>query len=602
MYVNDKKQLYDDFCDWVKEGWDYFVPNSLFSNSLERRKAKGFSSYAIKDISDEVLSDKRQLLKEYIAFSLNGNSSSGYKKWIVNYKTISNVFIEHDDKNITFFFDWNEYEQSEFNVEELYDELTRIFLSTSEFEMKKYGFSASLINEWKEIVNSIASEGQDIENKYRFKFVFISKNDYASKIKIDGKEWEVWGLPSIFKNIEYQEFKEYKDEIEFRVEHEISKSTHTFISIKGNKDTTGRSDEVLVTPIRVSDLFKFIRRVKEERGSIDTLFTLNVRDRKNTQGKVSKAIVNSLENSPKDFLMLNNGITAIVDNIFVNTINDNAVIKLTNIKIINGQQTSNTIFNQYEDVDIVPKCLEEAFILLKAYKVDPSSSSKHELFNNISNASNQQNAIKSKDLMSTREFNRILSQELVDLGIFYQYRDGQSDYSKQFKGMPKTTLSDLVKMHYIFVTGEVWSRANVGSVFDALTGLVSNREDSKKALYVKEFNNEENEKLANDLKDIAIFQLYFKNKDYLLGKEKQALDLLIYLQLVLRKYDFNYREFDIEEFARFCALQAQAQDRNNYYKSKKEMIILLDKLFNHYRVSHCEEAVKNKKLVGTNEQ
>lgn len=592
----ERKNIYEVFENWVKEEWIYNVPSSLFANSLELRKSKGFSSYATQTESlDSILGDKKAMLKEFIAFSLNG-SASGLKKWIVNSDKISNVFIDNKENKILVLFDWDTYAKNAFDVKGDIEQIERIFFSTSEQEMKNYGFASSLISLWREHVNAMLEKGIDPEKRFEFKFAFISRRDYAETHDINGKTFDVWGLPSIFKNIEYKPFINHPEDIEFNIEQNISKG-HSYIDL--TKSVTGKSDRVIIAPIKVSALFDFVRKVEQTHGSIDSLFTLNVRDRKSTKGKVSQAIIKSLEEEPQNFLMLNNGITAIVDGIVVTQDEDMVRITFRNIKIINGQQTTNTIYQNYKSREYFPKSADSAYVMLKAYAVEKGKDSA-KLFNDISNASNQQNAIKSKDLMSTREFNRLLSEELVNLGVHYQYRDGASDHASQFKGMPKITLSDLVKMHYIFLTGEVWARAGVGSVFDSITGLVDSREGSKKSEYASMFNSFDNTQLAHDLRDIATYQLFFKSKADDLNKEKQGLDLLVYIALVLNKHGHNYKEMDVPAFAKLCEYWAGPKDRNNFYKSKKEMIFLLDKLFDHYGLQDSDEANRNKKLLKEN--
>lgn len=122
----------------------------------------------------------------------------------------------------------------------------------------------------------------------------------------------------------------------------------------------------------------------------DEIFSLNPRLFLKTKKNVNKAMYKTLINDQDkmNFLLYNNGITATCDNYQLSASKDKAFIE--NMKIVNGCQT---ILTLKESTD--KKNLEsDVEILLKLYQVN------YELASKISSNTNNQNAIKDRDLAS----------------------------------------------------------------------------------------------------------------------------------------------------------------------------------------------------------
>lgn len=579
MLINERKNKYNEFIEWVKREWDYNVPGTVFEKKLTGVKGS-FKSYALEGLKhegklDELLeqSDFEGVFEHFVAYSLNDNSKDGYRKFLVKDEYVSNVWWKRDNHKKTvnvklFLKPGIQYAIAKARIEKI-EILIKDFRNE---ELSEYGFSNKFCSEIDEL--------RKLDDSDQLIFVIetfrLSMKDHT--IKSDD-EFQNFSLPDFFVKIKFQQNPNINDnDNTFNVA--MPKVNAKFIQIESNKNP---GEMIFIAPIKIDELVNFVNNVKNRHGSIDSLFSLNVRDRKNGN-KVSKSIIDTILHQPENFLMLNNGITAIVDRVSHKTEDDKTQLSLENIRIINGQQTTYTLFSEWEErggADL-NAAYSKASVLLKVYSVNNNQKDRSKFYNMISNASNSQTAIKSKDLMSTRSFNRTLRDDLLHIGINYEFRDGKSDFGAQFKDLPKTNLNKLVKMHYIVLTNEVWKRGSIGQVFDALTGMSKPQKKNNQLLKYSEFFTEAtDEELSKQLSSIARKQLLFETQKDDLGKETQALDLLVYLSVVLEE-ETGSGEIDVKEFADICSSVVGTSDRNNFYKSRESTARLCVRLFEHY--------------------
>lgn len=157
------------------------------------------------------------------------------------------------------------------------------------------------------------------------------------------------------------------------------------------------------------------------------LFDSNVREFLG-QNDVNDAIKDSLENCTTiDFWFLNNGVTILASN----AISAGDEIKIENVQIVNGLQTSYSIyqyFNSFED----RKQSDNRTIVVKII-----SQSDAQLRDAIIRSTNNQSAIQMASLFATDKVQRDIEDILSKNGFYYERRkncfDGKEiDYSKVF--------------------------------------------------------------------------------------------------------------------------------------------------------------------------
>lgn len=136
------------------------------------------------------------------------------------------------------------------------------------------------------------------------------------------------------------------------------------------------------------------------------------------ENKINKKIIQSASNpeSRDKFWFLNNGITVICEDYEkVSPVNENLKIKLSNFQIVNGTQTTRCVYEAYKRTGNV----DEIKILIKILKAN------EELAEKITESTNSQNPINSRDLRANDEIQRLLDRSLLDRGYYFQRKRNQ---------------------------------------------------------------------------------------------------------------------------------------------------------------------------------
>lgn len=297
------------------------------------------------------------------------------------------------------------------------------------------------------------------------------------------------------------------------------------------------SENGFVMNMSIKDYYNLITQDNE---IIDVLFEGNIRDFEGQTVEVNKNIKNTLEEVyDADFWWLNNGITMIVDS-YTPLPNDSA--KVVNPIIVNGLQTSYTIFNYFKE-NINKLENEDRNILLKIVNTDSINIS-----DMIISSTNRQNAVKPAQLKATDPIQKDIEQLLLKNGIYYERR---KNYYKN-RGIDKhkiVTLENLAQYLESIYYGNCSGARN-----NPTTLLKSEK------LYNKLFNNSINPNIYTITSEVALKTLEClrkikKNNDDIFNKKHSvSLDIfkfyimrMIVLCLCDNNISENYLEIDLEK-------------------------------------------------------
>lgn len=297
------------------------------------------------------------------------------------------------------------------------------------------------------------------------------------------------------------------------------------------------SENGFVMNMSIKDYYNLITQDNE---ILDVLFEGNIRDFEGQTVEVNKNIKNTLEEVyDADFWWLNNGITMIVDS-YTPLPNDSA--KVVNPIIVNGLQTSYTIFNYFkENIDKLEN--EDRNILLKIVNTDSINIS-----DMIISSTNRQNAVKPAQLKATDPIQKDIEQLLLKNGIYYERR---KNYYKN-RGIDKhkiVTLENLAQYLESIYYGNCSGARN-----NPTTLLKSEK------LYNKLFNSNINPNIYTITSEVALKTLEClrkikKNNDDIFNKKHSvSLDIfkfyimrMIVLCLCDNNISENYLEIDLEK-------------------------------------------------------
>ena len=139
---------------------------------------------------------------------------------------------------------------------------------------------------------------------------------------------------------------------------------------------------------------KMLAQIYKDEGQ--DLIQKNVRSFLSAAGKVNKGIKNSLASEPQMFMAYNNGISTIAESIVIeqekSTENLISVSEITDWQIVNGGQTTASIYNAYQSK--LP--LDQVFVQMKLTVIKESDQAET-IIHNISKYANSQNKINMSD-------------------------------------------------------------------------------------------------------------------------------------------------------------------------------------------------------------
>lgn len=160
--------------------------------------------------------------------------------------------------------------------------------------------------------------------------------------------------------------------------------------------------------VKASELAKVLSE------NINDIFDMNVRKYLLLKGKVNSQIYDSCtdDKESKIFSALNNGITIICDRFSINKIPGNASISFENMQIINGCQTSVTLYTAYKNNELK----DDTKVLLKVHQTEDK-----ELVEKIIVATNNQNPINPRDLKANTSVQKEMQNYFYTVfNLFYQ--------------------------------------------------------------------------------------------------------------------------------------------------------------------------------------
>ncbi len=191
---------------------------------------------------------------------------------------------------------------------------------------------------------------------------------------------------------------------------------------------------VLIGKVKVEQ----IRSLVEKHG--DLLFDKNIRRYLGRTNRVNSGMIHTLltETDRQNFYFYNNGITMICSKLGHNALqNENWVVKATDLQIINGGQTCQSIHHALSEP--IDADFGQAFVLIRLYELDNDDEG---LIHRITNATNSQSPIELRDLRSNDEVQKRLRIDLEPLG--YEYKSKRDNSVAASTTIPSSVAAEAV--------------------------------------------------------------------------------------------------------------------------------------------------------------
>lgn len=260
--------------------------------------------------------------------------------------------------------------------------------------------------------------------------------------------------------------------------------------------------KTIIGTISAIDLIELIKSKDDPKIIDDDIFNENIRVYKHGH-QVNQAIIDSAnQNANYQFFYLNNGITLLCEDEDYVPNTKSPTVNLTNIQIINGGQTSHSLFEVYKTD---PDKLRTIEVLIRLCITKRNKT----IGERISESTNNQIPVASRDLHSNDSVQRKLQEEFELLGYFYERKPNQYPYEDSNRILNNELLGQLYMAYYLDMPSE--AKNNKAKVFtDLYSDIFNEQEISTKRL----------------LRVFHIYQPILERKKQIQGKKrrKEAID------------------------------------------------------------------------------
>ena len=212
-------------------------------------------------------------------------------------------------------------------------------------------------------------------------------------------------------------------------------------SMKGNF-IPGQGFLVGVVPL--TDLFDFLEEYRSKTGNLDQIYDKNVRKYLGLK-RINKGIAATLNDSPEKFGLYNNGITIVASSRSIS--DDGAVVTLTDPYIVNGCQTTRTVWQVLDgklnaggtgsspDIEAYRARATQGGVVTKIVHEEADRV-------NITLYTNSQNAVRQQDFIALRDGFQAWARDMEDsYRIFLEIQRGgikaRQAYEKQHPEQPE---------------------------------------------------------------------------------------------------------------------------------------------------------------------
>lgn len=252
----------------------------------------------------------------------------------------------------------------------------------------------------------------------RYRFYLLTNKVLSSRVKDLPSEY-IGGITAEYHIWDIDRFRRVFESTLGREEMVINLTEWATDGVPALKASAQRSDTttyLCVLPARLlADLYgRYGGRLLQS----------NVRSYLSNVGRVNRGIRETIASKPELFLAYNNGITATASEVEVK---DSSIVQVTDLQIVNGGQTTASLFYAGRDPKNQAK-LDEAYVQAKLVVVSPEEAA--QLVPNISRFANSQNRISEADFFSNSPFHVRI--EELSRRILTPPRPGSTFQSKWF--------------------------------------------------------------------------------------------------------------------------------------------------------------------------
>lgn len=408
-----------------------------FANQLEMLNPNERDSVFELFVAEQLLKDKDLDSEELANGIIGGSFDNGIDGMFIfangeliqtleqidNFKKIKNIEVH--------FHQYKNNERISEDVIHKFNTATTNILNLSQ-ELSPTSWNKDLI-EKVTLLRDLTIQSASAHPKYKFVFRHVSKgnrdNIYSEDRRNESYINKVETLKTIVERSDYNDALFDFDYIGVNELINLNRNEKQFsLSLKLNEnpialDFSDNGKRGYIASVNLKDYYKFIT---EDTGELRKyLFDSNIRDFQNNT-EVNTQISETVKNEKNlDFWWLNNGVTIIADKGSLT----GKTLHLDNVQIVNGLQTSHSIYFSFEDNDEP----ENRSLLLKIIITDDKVTA-----DKIIKSTNSQNQVPTSLLRATDQVQRDIEEYFLTKDYFY---DRRKNYYKNLKKPTKKIIS-----------------------------------------------------------------------------------------------------------------------------------------------------------------
>ncbi|MDX1961011.1 MAG: AIPR family protein [Leptospiraceae bacterium] len=210
----------------------------------------------------------------------------------------------------------------------------------------------------------------------------------------------------------------------------------------------------IVGTISGLDLINLIADQENPQKIQEDVFNDNIRLYQPENDINKKIIKTALSDDNYQFWYLNNGITIVCDECIFTPNSRSPLVELKNFQIVNGGQTSHALFEAFLQEK---EKIDNILLLVRICE------SKHgnKISEKISESTNSQTPVKSRDLRSNDDVQRRLEEEFRDLGYFYESKENKYIDEDKSRRLNNELLAQLYLSFYLSLPSEAKNNKSV---------------------------------------------------------------------------------------------------------------------------------------------
>lgn len=204
----------------------------------------------------------------------------------------------------------------------------------------------------------------------------------------------------------------------------------------------------IVATVAATELIDLVKDPNNPEEIVEDVFNENVRVYLKLKNRINQSIFDTaISDENFVFWYLNNGITILCDECQYTPNSRSPLVKLTNLQIVNGGQTTYALFEAY----LKDKSkLENVLVLVRICETKKD----YRIGERISETTNSQTPIRTRDLHANDRIQRKLEEQFRSLGYFYERKKNQFQNEPKDKRIDNELLGQIYLAYYLDMPSE----------------------------------------------------------------------------------------------------------------------------------------------------